>query len=67
MAIIKAQAEQTYRSMGQVISQMVYDSMSRVQNPEKRNGVPLFEPRSCEGASREAAPNLELVNSLRDD
>lgn len=62
LAIVKARAEQTYQSMGQVISQMVYDSAYRVDAPDRRNGVPLFRA-VCHGAE----PGLDLVNRLRDD
>ena len=62
LAIVKTHAAQTYQSVGQVISQMVYDAAGIGCGASKRNGVPLFDV-----VSHESSPDIELVNALRDE
>lgn len=62
LAIVKTHAAQTYQSVGQVISQMVYDAAGIGYGAAKRNGVPLFDV-----VSHESSPDIDLVNALRDE
>ena len=62
LAIVKTHAAQTYQSVGQVISQMVYDAAGIGYGAAKRNGVPLFDV-----VSHESSPDIELVNALCDE
>ena len=62
LAIAKTHAAQTYQSVGQVISQMVYDAAGIGYGTSERNGVPLFDV-----VSHESSPGIDLVNTLRDE
>lgn len=62
LAIVKTHAAQTCQSVGQVISQMVYDAAGIGYGAAKRNGFPLFDV-----VSHESSPDIDLVNALRDE
>lgn len=49
-------------TMGQVISELVRQSLEPITSPRIRNRVPLFVPKT--GAKK---PYLSLVNELRDE
>jgi hypothetical protein len=59
--VAKQLAQQRGTSMGEVISDLVRESLEPKASPKLRNGVPLFAPTP--GAKK---PSLRLVNELRD-
>jgi hypothetical protein len=60
--LAKQVAQQRGTTMGRVISDLVRKGLQPGKAAKMRNGVPLFEPRK--GVR---APDLALVNQLRDD
>ena len=58
----KAIAQQQYRSVGKVMSDLARRALYKPQPPEVRNGVPLL-PRESRGNS----VTLDIVNALRDE
>lgn len=65
MAKVRLLAQQRDESPGGVASELILKALEPREAPRIRNGVPLFPTRS-ESKNQSAAPDLELVNRLRD-
>jgi hypothetical protein len=60
LAKVRILAKQRGVSIGTVVSELVRKALHPKKASEVRNGVPLFPP------SNGPAPDLEIVNKLRD-
>ncbi|MDR3534941.1 MAG: ribbon-helix-helix domain-containing protein [Acetobacteraceae bacterium] len=62
LAVAKAMAERQHRSIGEIVSDLARQALTRPVAVGERNGVPLLplsDPR--------AAVTLDVVNALRDE
>ena len=65
LAGVRLLARQRRESLGAVASELILKALESRGASRTRNGVPLF-PACSESKNRPAAPDLELVNQLRD-
>ena len=64
-AKVRQLAEQRRETLGAVASQLILRALEPVEAAEVKNGVPVFPLRPAGDGG--AAPDLELVNRLRDE
>ena len=65
LASVRLLARQRRESLGAVASELILKALESREASRTRNGVPLFPARS-ESKNQSAAPDLDLVNRLRD-
>ena len=65
LASVRLLARQRRESLGAVASELILKALESRRVSRIRNGVPLF-PACSESKNQPAAPNLDLVNQLRD-
>lgn len=65
LASARLLAQQRRESLGAVASELILKALESREASRIRNGVPLFSTRS-ESKNQSDAPDLELVNRLRD-
>ena len=66
VAAVRQLARQRGKTLGAVASDLILQALRPKETPAVRNGVPVFAA-SPAVASDAAAPDLELVNRLRDE
>ncbi|MYD72275.1 MAG: hypothetical protein F4W89_16250 [Acidobacteria bacterium] len=67
LANVRQLAQQRGKTLGAVASELILKALEPEDAPETRNGVPLFSAAGGAGdGDREAVPDIELVNRLRD-
>ncbi|MDE0624859.1 MAG: hypothetical protein OXH99_00535 [Bryobacterales bacterium] len=65
MAKVRLLAQQRDESPSAVASELILKALEPREVPRIKNGIPLF-PTRLESKNQSAAPDLELVNRLRD-
>lgn len=65
LASVRLLARQRRESLGAVASELILKALEPREASRIRNGVPLL-PAPPESKNQSAAPDLELVNRLRD-
>lgn len=65
LARVRQLAQQRRKTLGAIASELILQALEPEEAPEVRNGVPLFPEREDHGHEG-AAPDLHLVNRLRD-
>ena len=58
-------AQQRGKTLGQIASALILKALEPEDAPDVRNGVPLFRANAGPGGG-EGAPDIEVVNRLRD-
>ena len=65
LAKVRQLAQQRRKTLGAIASELILQALEPQEAPEVRNGVPLFPVHGGPGHEA-AAPDLDLVNRLRD-
>ena len=65
LAKVRQIAQQRRMTLGTVASELILKALEPIQAPRVRNGVPQFHAH-WESKHQSAAPDLELVNRLRE-
>ena len=65
LAKVRQLAQQRRTTLGAVASELILKALEPNEAPRIRNGVPLF-PAHSEAKDQSTAPDLELVNRLRE-
>ena len=66
LAAVRQLARQRGKALGDIASELILQALRPADTPAVRNGVPIFAA-SPGPASDAPAPDLELVNRLRDE
>ncbi len=65
LASVRQLAQQRGETLGAIASELILKALEPERVPGIRNGVPLFAAHADAG-DEEVAPDIELVNRLRD-
>lgn len=66
LAAVRQLARQRGRTLGDIASELILRALRHEDSPAVRNGVPVFAALP-EARSDASAPDLDLVNRLRDE
>lgn len=66
LARVRQLAQQRGKTLGTVASELILQALEPEEAPPVRNGVPVFAAAGG-GAREDAAPDVRLVNRLRDE
>ena len=66
LARVRQLAQQRGKTLGTVASELILQALEPEEAPPVRNGVPVFAAAGG-GARDDAAPDVRLVNRLRDE
>lgn len=66
LANVRQLAQQRRQTLGAVASELILAALEPAVAPAVRNGVPIFA-RPADSVSEASAPDLALVNRLRDE
>lgn len=66
LANVRQLAQQRRQTLGAVASELILAALEPAGTPAVRNGVPIFA-RPADSVSEAPAPDLALVNRLRDE
>ena len=63
---VRQLAQQRRKTLGAIASELILEALEPAKAATVRNGVPIFAP-PADSASEGPAPDVELVNRLRDE
>ena len=66
LAKVRQLAQQRRKTLGAIASELILQALEPEEAPAVRNGVPIF-PSSGSFPRADAAPDVRLVNRLRDE